>query len=96
MADSLLVGFRVSPSAPRTALRGVYGDRLKVAVNAPPEDNRANQELVEALAEWLGLRREDVRIETGHGSRDKVVAFTGIDEARLRSKLAGLLQVGRS
>jgi uncharacterized protein (TIGR00251 family) len=93
--DGLLVGVRVSPSAPQTALRGVYGDRLKVAVNAPPEDNRANHELVEALAEWLGLRRDDVRIEAGHGSRDKVVAFTGIDEAELRCKLAGLLEVGR-
>jgi hypothetical protein len=76
-------------------LRGVYGERLKVAVSAPPEDNRANNQLVEALAQWLGLRRDAVRIEAGHGSRDKVVAFTGIDEAELRSKLAGLLEVDR-
>ena len=91
----MLVGVRVSPSAPHTALRGVYGDRLKVAVNAPPEDNRANHQLVEALAEWLGLRRDDVRIESGHASRDKVVALAGIEEAELRSKLAGLLEAGR-
>lgn len=95
-ARGLLVGVRVSPSAPRTAVRGVYGDRLKVAVNAPPENNRANEELVEALARWLGLHREDVRVDSGHGSRDKVVAFTGVDEAQLRSRLAGLLETARS
>lgn len=95
VADGLLVGVRVSPSAPRTALRGLYGDRLKVAVNAPPEDNRANHELAEALAHWLELRREDVRIEAGHASRDKVVAFAGISEAQLRSKLARLLEAGQ-
>lgn len=89
------MGVRVSPSAPRTALRGMYGDRLKVAVNAPPEDNRANHELVEALAGWLGLRRDDVRIEAGHGSRDKMVAFAGITEAQLRTRLAGLLEADR-
>jgi len=82
----------VSPSAPRTAVRGVYGERLKVAVNAPPEANRANHQLVEALADWLGLRRDAVRVESGHGSRDKVVAFTGIDEVELRSRLAGLIR----
>ena len=82
----------MSPSAPRTALRGIYGDRLKISVNAPPEANRANNQLVEALAQWLGLRRADVRVESGHGSRDKVVAFTGIEEAELRSRLARLLR----
>ncbi len=76
-------------------MRGVYGDRLKIAVNAPPENNRANQQLTAALARWLGLRVDDVRIESGHGSRDKVVAFSSIDEAELRSRLERLMG-GRS
>lgn len=80
------------PSAPKTAMRGTYGDRLKISVNAPPEDNRANRQLVDALAKWLGLRRDEVRIETGHGSRDKVVAFTGIEESELRRRLVALLR----
>ena len=37
---ALLVGVRVMPSAARTEIRGVYGDRLKVAVNAPPRAGR--------------------------------------------------------
>jgi uncharacterized protein len=82
----------VCPSAPRTVVRGTYGDRLKISVNAPPEDNRANRQLVDALAKWLGLRREDVRIDTGHGSRDKVVAFSGIEESELRRRLVALLR----
>lgn len=94
--NELLVGVRVSPSASRTAPRGVYGDRIKVSVCAPPEDNRANAQLVEALAGWLGLRRECVRIQSGHGSRDKVVAFAGLEEAELRSKLSGLARDDRS
>jgi uncharacterized protein (TIGR00251 family) len=89
------VGVRVSPSASRTAVLGVYGDRLKVSVSAPPEDNRANQELTESLAKWLRLRHDGVSVETGRGSRDKVVAITGVEEAELRSKLVGLLQRDR-
>ena len=85
----------MSPSAPRTALRGVYGDRLKVVVSAPPEDNRANHELVEALAGWLGLRREQVRVEAGLSSRDKVILVSGLSEVELRSRLAVLLAKSR-
>lgn len=88
----LLLGVRLTPSAPQTAVRGIYGDRLKVSVNAPPEDNRANRQLVRALAEWLGLQRGDVKIEGGYGSRDKVVAFRGIDELELRRRLTGLVR----
>ena len=90
------MGVRVSPSSRRTVLRGVYGDRLKVSVSAPPEDNRANQELREALANWLEVSQDDVHIETGHKSRDKVVVFTGIGEPELRRKLEGLLSADRT
>jgi uncharacterized protein len=91
----LVVGVRVSPSAPQAAVRGTYGDRLKVSVSAPPEDDRANQQLVHVMADWLGLRRASVRIVSGHASRDKVIAFAGIGEAELRQKLVGLLQPDR-
>jgi len=66
-----------------------------MAVSAPPEDNRANQELVGALAGWLGLRREQVRVEAGSTSRDKVVSLSGLSEMELRARLAVLLEKGR-
>ena len=89
---ALLVGVRVIPSAARTEMRGVYGDRLKVAVSAPPEGGKANARLVEALAGWLDMPVDDIRVESGHGGRDKVVAFSGIEEDELRDKLNRLLR----
>jgi Uncharacterized conserved protein len=89
-ADGLLVGFRVSPSARATRVQGVYGDRLKVQVSAPPEDGRANAELVTALARWLHLPPECVSVRSGHTAKDKVVAFVGIDEHSLRERLESL------
>lgn len=90
--DALLVGVRVIPSASRTEIRGVYGDRLKVAVNAPPEAGKANARLVRALAGWLDLRLDQVEVHAGHGGRDKAIAFSGIMEDELRSRLNRLLQ----
>ena len=85
------MGVRVLPSAARTEVRGVYGDRLKVAVNAPPEAGKANARLVQALAAWLGLKADMVTVRSGHGGRDKVVAFSGMTENELRDGLARLL-----
>jgi uncharacterized protein len=88
------MGVRVIPSAPRDALRGVYGDRLKVAVSAPPEHGKANERVIHALAEWLDVRIDSIRIQTGHAGRDKVVAFSGIEESELRDRLCRLLEGG--
>jgi hypothetical protein len=87
----ILVGFRVSPSARRTRVQGRYGDRIKVQVSAPPEDDRANGELVAAVADWLGLSSGCVAIRSGHKSRDKLLSFKGIDEPRLRVLLGRLV-----
>jgi hypothetical protein len=72
-------------------VRGMYGDRLKVSVAAPPEDDRANQELTKALAKWLEVPRNSVRLEVGHKSRDKAVVFSGVEEWELRRRLNYLL-----
>jgi uncharacterized protein YggU (UPF0235/DUF167 family) len=91
-AGQFCVGVRVSPSAQQTAVRGMYGERLKVAVVAPPEDNRANRQLEEALAGWLGFPRDTVRVLAGHGSRDKVIGFAGVNEEELRGRLLRLME----
>jgi uncharacterized protein (TIGR00251 family) len=81
----------VTPSARRTMLQGIYGERLKISVAAPPEDNRANQELTDALANWLEMPRNNVRLDAGQRSRDKTIVITGLDQRELRRKLNGLL-----
>ena len=91
---TLLVGIRVAPSAARTEVRGLYGDRLKIAVNSPAEGGKANARLVLALAGWLGIRADQVAIQAGHSGRDKVVAFSGIMEEELRERLNRLLPDG--
>ena len=81
---------RVSPGARRTELVGRHGDGWKVRVSASPEDGRANDAVVELLAERVGLPRHAVAIVSGHSSREKIVQMDGIDqresERRLESK----------
>jgi uncharacterized protein (TIGR00251 family) len=63
---------RVSPGARRPQIAGRYGGGWKVRVAELPERGRANDGILRLLASTLGV---DVRLVSGHASRDKVVAF---------------------
>ena len=74
---------RVKPGASGTRVGGTYGDppALVVAVSAPAVDGRANDAVVAALSDALGVRRADVEIVSGHTSRTKVVRIDAdVDE----------------
>jgi hypothetical protein len=72
-ASGVWLALRVQPGARRCALVGEYGARLKIAVQAPPADGRANEALLDYLAACLDLRRGALRLVTGMASRDKSV-----------------------
>jgi uncharacterized protein (TIGR00251 family) len=67
------LALRVQPGARRCALVGEYGERLKVAVQAPPADGRANAALLDYLAQCLDMRAGALRLTAGAASRDKSV-----------------------
>ena len=93
-ADGATLHVHVRPGAKRAAILGVYGERLKVAVNAPPEGGRANTRLLQALAEAVGLPRSRLAIVTGATSRQKRVSVSGLTPTELRTALEKALQNG--
>jgi uncharacterized protein len=83
---------RVQPGARRTALLGrLETGEWKLAVNAPPEDGRANDAVVELLAELLGLKRRQVIVARGHSSRGKLVEVTGMSAEEAERRLAAAI-----
>ena len=88
------IKLRVVPGAARPGLVGRHGASWKIRVAEPPEGGRANDAVVRALAESLGLRRRNVSIVSGHGSRDKVVAVEGLSAVELEERLASAAPEG--
>lgn len=76
--DDLLLEVRVQPRASRTEFAGALGDRLRVRLQAPPVDGRANAALVEFLADAFEVPRARVTIEHGLSGRDKRVRVRGV------------------
>jgi uncharacterized protein len=88
MGHSTRVRLRVSPGSRKTELAGRHGDGWKVRVSAPPEGGRANDAVLELLAERVGLPRRALSIVSGQTSRDKVVEMNGIDQDEAERRLA--------
>jgi hypothetical protein len=69
----LVLEVRVQPRASRSEFAGLHGDRVRVRLQAPPIDGRANAALVEFLAAAFDVPRARVSIEHGLAGRDKRV-----------------------
>jgi uncharacterized protein len=79
---------RVVPGATRSEIVGRHGEAWKVRVKAPPERGAANDAVLELLAEALGVSAGDIRLVSGHGSRDKMVELTGLEAEEAEARLA--------
>ena len=81
--DGITLRVRVQPRASHAGIEGIKGDTLRVRLNAPPADGRANAELIEMLSDELHVRKSDITIIRGHSAREKTVAIRGIDKLPL-------------
>ncbi|MBU1693304.1 MAG: DUF167 domain-containing protein [Verrucomicrobia bacterium] len=84
---------RVVPRAARDAIQGVHDGMLKVRLQAPPVNNKANEALVCFLAEKLDLPRARVRLTAGAAGRTKQVFVSGLDGREIARRL-GVEPVG--
>ena len=90
-AEGVLLPVRAQPGARKSGVQGEHGTALKIAVQAPPEDGRANSALVEVLREVFGLKRSQVELVSGATARDKVFLLRGLKLADVTARLAVLL-----
>ena len=71
----------VQPRCSREGVGPVVGDRLKVSVNAPPVDGKANEAVQRVLAETFGVPRSAVTILRGETGKRKTVRIAGVTAA---------------
>jgi hypothetical protein len=91
-----MLAVRVQPGARQEGLVGWADDgtlRLKVA--APPEGGRANQAVVELLAELLKVKPRQLVVVRGMTSRSKWIRVDGLDEPTVKDRLAAALDAAK-
>lgn len=85
--DGLLLRLRVVPRAGRDAVQGPHGERLKIRLQAPPVEGKANRALLKFLSKQLGIPASRLVLVTGETSREKTVRVSGAAEDDIRSRL---------
>ena len=91
VAGGVTLAVRAQPGAKRTVVVGVYGEgvaaQLKIALQAPPIEGRANEALVHFLAATFRVPRASVELVSGELSRSKVFLLRGVTEEQARTVL---------
>ena len=86
-AGGCVICVRVIPRASKNQIQGVLGDALKIRLQAPPVEGKANEALVRFLADTLSLPARNIGLLSGATGRNKRLRLEGLDVAEACSRL---------
>lgn len=62
------------PNAKREGVEGLYnGTYLKIALNAPAVDGKANKALIDFLSKYFKIKKTQIEMVSGQTSRQKTI-----------------------
>src|SRR5438270_11292229 len=87
-SDAVILSVRVQTRASTDEVAGEMAGALKVRLQAPPVENRANDALIEFLAQLLKTPKSAVRILSGDRSRTKRIEIRGVTPQQIQALLS--------
>jgi uncharacterized protein (TIGR00251 family) len=75
--DNVTLDLYIQPGAKQTEITGFHGDALKIRLNAPPIEGRANDALCKFIAQLFKVPVRQVTLKRGEKSRHKTLIVTG-------------------
>jgi uncharacterized protein (TIGR00251 family) len=93
--EGLLIDVRVQPKSAHNAIVGEHDGALKIKLNAPPVEGKANKALMQCLAKWLRRPKSSLEIVSGQTSRTKRILVridAGADLKVRRDELKHILE----
>jgi len=88
------VQVRARPGAGRQRIVRADDRGLVVALNAPPEKGKANDELIDFLAGLIGVPRSAVAIVRGASARLKLVQIATPNPETIANRISSLASAG--
>ncbi len=89
--EGVMFTVKVVPGSSRTQIAGPMGQMLKIKVAAAPEKGKANDCLIDFLAEKLGIRKNAIEIVSGHTSPVKQIRIEAMTSDKITQQL-GLIE----
>lgn len=82
--EGTVLNVKAQTRSSRCGVDGVVDGAVKVRVKAAPVDGKANREITETLADFLGLAKSRVEFRSGETSRNKRILVKGVGAAALK------------
>lgn len=82
-AGAVMFAVRIQPRASKDEIAGEMAGAIKIRLQAPAVEGRANEALIEYLAQLLKTPKAAVRIVSGERSRIKRVEIRGVTKRQI-------------
>ena len=83
----VIVTVHAVPRAARTAVQGLHGDAVKIRLQAPPVEGKANAALIRFLSLTLDIPARQIMMLSGLTGRHKRVLISGVDATTVCTRL---------
>lgn len=86
--QGVIFHIHVVPRSSKSEISGIQDDALKIKIKALPAEGQANEACIKFLSDILGVRKNQVKIVSGHKSRKKTIAIEGIGKKDIEDIIA--------
>ncbi len=80
-----VVTIKATPRAAKSGLAGVDAEWVRIRLQAPPVDGKANAALINFLAKTFSVPKRSIEILSGDTSRLKRVKITGVTAEQINA-----------
>lgn len=84
--EHALLTIYLQPGAKKSFIVGIHNGNIKIKVNSPPVDGKANEALIQFLSDFLDIPKSSIELISGQKSRIKRLKITGITDDIIKSK----------
>lgn len=88
ISDGCVLTVKATPRAKKSEIAGADSEWLRVRLQAPPVDGKANAELTALFADTFNLSKRAISILTGDTSRLKRVKLCGISAETVAARFS--------
>ncbi len=84
--NGVKLGIKIVPNSSKCEISGIIEGCLKIRINVPPVEGKANEKCIKFLAKQLGVPKTSITIISGETSKNKILFIKG-DSEELKIKL---------
>ena len=85
--DGIVLHVQLLPRSSANEIRGLYNQRIKVSVTAPPVEGAANAALIEFVSQLLSTAKSAIEILRGQQHKSKDVFVRGLTIAQAEERI---------